>query len=121
VTANQPLQSGPRTFQEARSAELLFRRQSDKSASSLGHALLVATEMLTGFPRVRMITRLAGRMAARRDADPRSGYEARLERARTALQRRVGEVSTIRGEFRCATTTADEQSGHSNRTRRSAA
>lgn len=112
VTMTHALHLPPRTYQEARSAERLYRRQCDTS-SRLKHTLLVASEVLTGIPHARMISRFAGRMAARHEANPRPAYENRLERAQSALQRRVDSVSTIRGEFAAAT--------YPHRARRSAA
>jgi hypothetical protein len=108
VTTDHAIPLSPRTFQEARNAERLFQRHVDASMSRFGHTLLVATEILTGFPHARMITRLAGRLAARREMNPRSHYESRLDRAREALQAETR--STIRGAF-----ASDERASYSRR------
>ena len=118
VIMTQPLVSGSRTFEEARQAERLFRRQ--LSHNKLGHALLVAVECLTGFPRPRMITRLCGRMAARREVDHHSAYQQRLDRARQQLQQ-SRERSTIRGEFDNVAGRVGERSKTTTQGRRSAA
>jgi hypothetical protein len=96
VVAGAAQGAGARSYQEALSAEKLYRRHRVPSAmSAIGHAFLVVGEMLSGFPRARMITCPWGRWAARH-LDLRPRYESRLELARAELAREHKEVSTIR-------------------------
>lgn len=94
------INTGPRTFLEARQAEQLFRRHRQCARlESWQHAMMMAAEIVTGFPRPRMLTRVAGRIAGRRDSDPRPGYQARLEHARLELSQMGEEAATISVEF----------------------
>lgn len=100
MVAKHKIHSAPRTFGEARQAEQLFRRhRQGVGGEAWQHAMLMATEFVTGFPRPRMLTRIAGRLAGRKDPDPRPHYEARLERARAELARPREEVATIAVDF----------------------
>ncbi len=122
VTIGQTASETPRTFEEALRAERLYRRHAVPSrAMGLGHAFLVATESLCGFPRARMITRLWGRMRARREVDPRPQYQARLERARTEIHRLRHEISTIHVDFGASSAGAEDRMARGSRGRRSAA
>jgi hypothetical protein len=108
IVVHQSIPIAPRTLDEARCAEQLFRRQSNQS-STLRHTMLVATEFLRGLPHIRMFSRLWGRMSARREADPKPSYQARLQRARAELQQRRSAISTIRGDFGDATTSSSDR------------
>jgi hypothetical protein len=100
VLVEQSLIETPRTYEEALRAERLYRLQTNRTRLVRAqHAVQVATELLTGFPSPRMVSRLWGRIKAHRETDPRPRYEARLERARAELQRADTASSVVHGAF----------------------
>jgi hypothetical protein len=90
VLVSESIPARPRSYREAFDAERLYRRHLQPGDSrSLQHAMFLGREFLLGFPRIRMVTCLAGRLAGRRAASTRAAYDLRLERARTVLLRQV--------------------------------
>lgn len=96
VLSTQEWRSGPRSYEEGRQAERLYRRHRDSASSGpWQHRISCGWEMLRRFPHPRALGCLLGRWSARRETAPRQAYEERLAAARQRLEAAKNEAHEV--------------------------